>query len=102
MFSSYDTNEVLSKKKLYTVFNQLREIVKTKHTDFDETKSLCSFRDFWIMIRILAGLNLKISGTSAQQIQKHYDAVASLITTQKMNKHALRFDEHHNVVIDAD
>ncbi len=58
MFSTYDTNEVLSKKKLYTVFNQLREIVKTKHTDFDETKSLCTLRHFWITIRILAGLNV--------------------------------------------
>ena len=106
VFSTYDKNEVLSKKKLYTVFNQLREIVKTKHTDFDETKSLYSLRHFWITIRILAGLNVydiaKISGTSLQQIQKHYDAAASLVTSQKMNKHSLRFDEYHNVVIDAD
>lgn len=72
----------------------------------DETKSLYSLRHFWITIRILAGLNVydiaKISGTSLQQIQKHYDAAASLVTSQKMNKHSLRFDEHHNVVIDAD
>ena len=106
VFSTYDKNEVLSKKRLYTVFNQLREIVKTKHNDFDETKSLYSLRHFWITIRILAGLNVydiaKISGTSLQQIQKHYDAAASLVTSQKMNKHLLRFDEHHNVVIDAD
>lgn len=106
VFSTYDKNEVLSKKRLYTVFNQLRESVKTKHKDFDETKSLYSLRHFWITIRILAGLNVydiaKISGTSLQQIQKHYDAAASLVTSQKMNKHALRFDEHHNVVIDAD
>jgi integrase len=106
VFSTYNKNEVLSKKRLYTLFNQLREIVKTKHTDFDETKSLYSLRHFWITIRILAGLNVydiaKISGTSLQQIQKHYDAAASLVTSQKMNKHSLRFDEHHNVVIDAD
>ena len=55
--------------------------------------------------RLLAGLNVydiaKISGTSLQQIQKHYDAAASLVTSQKMNKHSLRFDEHQNVVIDA-
>ena len=99
-------NEVLSKKRLYISFNQLREIVKTKHPDFDETKSLYSLRHFWITIRILAGLNVydiaKISGTSLQQIQKHYDAAASLVTSQKMNKHSLRFDEHPNVVIDAD
>jgi len=106
VFSTYDKNEVLSKKRLYTLFNQLREIVKTKHADFDETKSIYSLRHFWITIRILAGLNVydiaKISGTSLQQIQKHYDAAASLVTSQKMNKHSLRFDEHHNVVIDAD
>lgn len=106
VFSTYDKNEVLSKKKLYTVFNQLREIVKTKYSDFDETKSLYSLRHFWITIRMLAGLNVydiaKISGTSLQQIQKHYYAAASLVTSQKMNKHSLRFDEHHNVVIDAD
>ena len=34
--------------------------------------------------------------------KKHYDAAASLVTSQKMNKHSLRFDEHPNVVIDAD
>jgi integrase len=106
VFSTYDKNEVLSKKRLYTLFNQLREIVKTKHADFDETKSLYSLRHFWITIRILAGLNVydiaKISGTSLQQIQKHYDAAASLVTSQKMNKYTLRFDEHPNVVIDAD
>lgn len=106
VFSVYDKNEVISKRRLYTVFNQLRELVSTIHSDFDNTKSLYSLRHFWITIRILAGLNVydiaKISGTSLVQIQKHYDAATSLITSKKMNKNSLRFDEHGDVVIDVD
>ena len=106
VFSTYDKNEVISKRRLYTVFNQLRELVSTIHSDFDNTKSLYSLRHFWITIRILAGLNVydiaKISGTSLVQIQKHYDAATSLITSKKMNKNSLRFDEHGDVVIDVD
>ena len=106
VFSTYDKNEVISKRRLYTVFNQLRELVGTIHSDFDNTKSLYSLRHFWITIRILAGLNVydiaKISGTSLVQIQKHYDAATSLITSKKMNKNSLRFDEHGDVVIDVD
>ena len=106
VFSVYDKNEVISKRRLYTVFNQLRELVGTIHSDFDNTKSLYSLRHFWITIRILAGLNVydiaKISGTSLVQIQKHYDAATSLITSKKMNKNSLRFDEHGDVVIDVD
>ena len=106
VFSTYDKNEVISKRRLYAVFNQLRELVSTIHSDFDNTKSLYSLRHFWITIRILAGLNVydiaKISGTSLVQIQKHYDAATSLITSKKMNKNSLRFDEHGDVVIDVD
>jgi integrase len=106
VFSLYNKNDVVTKDRLYRNFKQLKEIVKAKHIDFDDTKSLYSLRHFWITIRILAGLNVydiaKISGTSLMQIQKHYDAAASLITSQKMNKNLLRFDEHNNVVVDAE
>ena len=37
-----------------------------------------------------------------RSIQKHYAAAASLVISQKMNKHTLRFDERPNVVIDAE
>lgn len=105
IFSQYNRNDVIDKTKLYKLFNELVKEVKNRNIDFDDTKSLYSLRHLWITMRILAGLNVyditKISGTSLQQIQKHYDAATSLITSQKMNKNTLRFDSHGNVVIEV-
>ena len=82
VFSTYEKNEVLSKKRLYTLFNQLREIVKTKHSDFDETKSLYSLRHFWITIRILADLMSTIS-------QKYQAPVSSKYRNTMMRQQVL-------------
>ncbi len=105
VFTKYDSKDVLDKTHLYDYFNAMVAEVKKEHNDFDDTKSLYCLRHFWITIRILAGLNVydiaKISGTSLQQIQKHYDAAASLVTSQKMNKNMLRFDKRGNVVVEA-
>jgi hypothetical protein len=43
----------------------------------------------------------KISGTSLTQIQKHYDAASSLVTSQKMNKNRIRFDKHGMVILET-
>lgn len=104
VFSTFIKNTVIDKRHLYTYFKKLISEVKTKFPNFDDTKTLYSLRHFWITIRILAGLNVydiaKISGTSLQQIQNHYDAAESLITSRKMNKNSLRFDSHGNVIIE--
>ena len=52
----------------------------------------------------MAGINVydiaKICGTSLVQIQKHYDAASSLLTSQTMNKNQIRFDSYGNVVLE--
>ena len=80
-------------------------VVKGKYSEMDDNKDLYCLRHFFITIRILAGLNVydiaKICGTSLVQIQKHYDAAESLVTSKKMNNNTLRFDGMGNVVVDA-
>ena len=84
--------------------NELIEEVRKKYPQFDTTKTLYCLRHFWITIRILAGMNVydiaKIAGTSLTQIQKHYDAASSLVTSKKMNKNKIVFDGHGQVVIE--
>lgn len=105
VFSAFKKNTVIDKRHLYTYFKKLISEVKIKFPNFDETKTFYCLRHFWITIRILAGLNVydiaKISGTSLQQIQHHYDAAQSLVTSRKMNKNTLRFDSHNNVIIES-
>ena len=105
IFSSFDKKTVIHKKRLYEYFNKLTETVKSKYPNFDTTKTLYSLRHLYISIRIQAGLNVydiaKICGTSLQQIQKHYDSITSLTTSQKMNRNSLRFDKHGNVIIES-
>lgn len=106
VFSSFKKNSRLGTRELYGYFNKLLTAVKSKHHSFDTDKDLYCLRHFFITIRILAGLNVydiaKICGTSLIQIQKHYDAAESLVTSKKMNKNNLRFDSTGNVVIDID
>jgi integrase len=96
VFSQFDKNRDLDKTRLYDYFKSLVTIVKAKHSDYDDSKSLYCLRHLFITMRILADMNVydiaKIAGTSLAQIQKHYDAASSLVTSQKMNKHSLRFD----------
>jgi integrase len=99
-----EKNEVLDKTRLYDVFAELVTKVKEKSPDFDDTKTLYCLRHLFITIRIMAGINVydiaKICGTSLVQIQKHYDAASSLLTSQTMNKNQIRFDSHGNVVLE--
>jgi integrase len=105
VFSQFDKNAVLDKARLYDYFNALVAIVKAKHSDFDDSRTLYCLRHLFITMRILAGMNVydiaKITGTSLLQIQKHYDAASSLVTSQKMNKNSLRFDAIGGVIVDV-
>lgn len=105
VFSRFDKNDVFDKTRLYDFYNDLMKEVVAKHENFDTNKTLYSLRHLFITMRIMAGLNVydiaKITGTSLTQITKHYDAATSLFTSQKMNKNALRFDKHGNVVMEA-
>ena len=104
VFQMYQTKEVVNATKLYNTYNELIEEVRKKYPQFDTTKTLYCLRHFWITIRILAGMNVydiaKIAGTSLTQIQKHYDAASSLVTSKKMNKNKIVFDGHGKVVIE--
>lgn len=104
VFQMYQTKEVVNATKLYNTYNELIEEVAKKYPQFDTTKTLYCLRHFWITIRILAGMNVydiaKIAGTSLTQIQKHYDAASSLVTSKKMNKNKIVFDGHGQVVIE--
>ena len=97
--------EGMDKTHLYDYFGDLVKEVSKKYKSFDIEKTLYCLRHFWITIRILAGMNVydiaKISGTSLTQIQKHYDAASSLVTSQKMNKNRIRFDKHGMVVLET-
>jgi hypothetical protein len=97
-------NAQIGTRELYGYFNKLVSTVREKHQGFDEKKDLYCLRHFFITIRIIAGLNVydiaKICGTSLVQIQKHYDAAESLVTSKKMNRHNLRFDHHGSVVLE--
>lgn len=100
-----EKTEGIDKTHLYDYFNELVKRVGEKHKSFDKTKTLYCLRHFWITIRILAGMNVydiaKISGTSLTQIQKHYDAATSLVTSQKMNKNRIKFDKNGMVVLES-
>lgn len=104
VFSFYNKNDLLNQQLLYSYFNKLKSEVGKKYPSFDTEKDLYCLRHFWITIRILAGLNVydiaKISGTSLSQIQTHYDAANSLVTSQKMNLNKLRINKHGNVIVD--
>ena len=104
VFQMYQSKKVVNTTKVYDYYKGLIEEVCKKHKNFDKTKTLYCLRHFWITIRILAGMNVydiaKIAGTSLMQIQKHYDAASSLVTSQKMNKNKIVFDKHGMVVIE--
>lgn len=104
VFQMFESKKVVNTTKLYDYYNELIKEVVNKHKKFDTTKTLYCLRHFWITIRILAGVNVydiaKIAGTSLMQIQKHYDAASSLVTSQKMNKNKIVFDKHGMVVLE--
>ena len=104
VFQMYQSKKVVNTTKLYDYYNQLIQEVLKKYKSFDDIKTLYCLRHFWITIRILAGMNVydiaKIAGTSLIQIQKHYDAASSLVTSQKMNMNKIVFDRHGMVVLE--
>ena len=105
VFSRRDVNEVFDKTRLYDWWAALIRVVKAKHEDFADEKTLYCLRHLFITMRIMASMNVydiaKVTGTSLIQIQKHYDAATSLMTSQKMNRNSLRFDSHGNVVLET-
>lgn len=105
VFSRLDINDALDKTRLYDWWAALILLVKAKHKDFSEDKTLYCLRHLFITMRIMASMNVydiaKITGTSLTQIQKHYDAATSLMTSQKMNRNSMRFDTHGNVVLEV-
>jgi integrase len=98
--------EGMDKTHLYDYYGDLVNEVGEKYKSFDSGKTLYCLRHFWITIRILAGMNIydiaKISGTSLTQIQKHYDAASSLVTSQKMNKNKIKFDRNGMVILERE
>jgi integrase len=104
VFSQPHKNAQVGTRELYGYFNELIRSVNGKYSGFDVNKDLYCLRHFFITIRILAGLNVydiaKICGTSLVQIQKHYDAAESLVTSKKMNKCSIRFDQNGNIMVD--
>ena len=104
VFTQPNKKAQIGTRELYGYYNNLLIITGKKHINFDASKDLYCLRHFFITIRILAGLNVydiaKICGTSLLQIQKHYDAAESLVTSKKMNRNSLRFDSEGNVAID--
>lgn len=105
VFSQFNKNNVIEKTKLYKVFNKLIDIIKSKNSDFDETKTLYCLRHLYITVRIHSGESVwdiaKITGTSSTQISKHYDAVTALATSVKMNKNKISFDKNGFVVMEV-
>lgn len=78
VFTHFKRNKVLTKDLLYGYYKELVNLVKKKHPDFDDTKTLYSLRHFWITLHLLIGKVdvykiARYAGTSLNQIQKHYD-----------------------------
>jgi integrase len=89
VWSKFRKDEQITKTLLYDYWADLVQQVKTKHLDFDDTKSLYSLRHFYITIHLLAGKVdvysiAKYTGTSLRQIEKTYDNVKDAQVSKKM------------------
>jgi len=89
VFSSFDKNQIVKKSKFYSYSVLLRNVVKEKYPNFDETKTLYSLRHFFITIHLINGSLspydlARYCGTSLQQIQKTYDGMVDLDISKKM------------------
>lgn len=72
--------EVINKSRIYTYFNELKDIVSEKHKDFNTEKGLYSFRHFFITLhlrqKVLSVMDLaQFCGTSISQIEKTYSHI---------------------------
>ena len=89
VWSKFGKDEQITKTLLYDYWADLVQQIKTKHLDFDDTKSLYSLRHFYITIHLLAGKVdvysiAKYTGTSLRQIEKTYDNVKDAQVSKKM------------------
>jgi integrase len=104
VFSDFAKKKQMSKDKLYDYYADLVKVVKEKHPDFDDEKTIYSLRHFWITLQLLAGKVdvykvARYAGTSLQQIQRHYDNMKDLEVSKEILAVDLRFDGQNNELI---
>ena len=107
VFSHFKEEKLITKELLYGYYRELCKVVKAKHSDFDDKKSLYSLRHFWITLQLLAGKVsvykiARYAGTSLQQIQKHYDSMKDAQISKEILGVNLRFDGENNEIIVLD
>ena len=104
VFSHFKQNKAITKELLYSYYADLIGIVKAKHAEFDETKTLYSLRHFWITLHLLIGQVsvhkiARYAGTSLNQIQKHYDNVKDTQISNEILSYQLKFDENDGIML---
>jgi len=107
VFSHYRRNDVITKELLYDYFNKLVKDVKLKYVDFDTKKTLYGIRHFWISLHLLVGKVdvfkiSRFSGTSPNQIYKHYDNVKDEQISKQILSYNLKFDKNNEIILDDD
>jgi integrase len=107
IFSHYRRNDVITKDVLYDYFQKLVKDVKLKYEDFDTEKTLYGIRHFWISLHLLVGkIDVfkisRLSGTSPNQIYKHYDNVKDEQISKQYLSYNLTFDKNNEIILDDD
>lgn len=108
VFSHYVRRGKTMRDPLYEYYNLLKDAVKAKYSDFDDTKDLYSLRHFWITMQLqVAKVDIhkiaRYAGTSIIQIQRHYDNVKDRDISAQINAYKIKFDEKNNdFLIDND
>jgi integrase len=104
VFKQFNSDVQINKKSLYKYFKKLKEVVKDKHPEFDERVDLYSLRHMFITARIANNISpydiAKVAGTSLSQINKHYDAYSTLLTSQKINQTDIDLFKSYESIID--
>jgi integrase len=107
VFSHYRRNDVITKELLYEYFKKLVSEVKLKYIGFDTEKTLYAVRHFWISLHLLVGKVdvfkiSRFSGTSPNQIYKHYDNVKDEQISKQFLSYDLKFDKNNEIILDDD
>ena len=81
--------------------------VKLKYIGFDTEKTLYAVRHFWISLHLLVGKVdvfkiSRFSGTSPNQIYKHYDNVKDEQISKQFLSYDLKFDKNNEIILDDD
>jgi integrase len=102
VFSHFKKDKVITKDILYGYYQELMKVVKAKHKNFDDTKTLYSLRHFWITLHLLIGKVdvykiARYAGTSLNQIQKHYDNMKDAEVSKEIMSVDFRFDEDNQI-----